>query len=296
MGGLIASYFLNVLGGHELVRKLITLGTPFGGSFKALETLQPRSGSWLRRQIATMAQTFPSVAELLPQYKCVEESGTWRALVDTQSPPVATDKIEWSTRFHTELARGSDSNASSGVDHHAILGIFQPTPETEGTTGDGDGTVPRIAAVPNGWRSDEPALKFVVDTHGSLPSNQAVHEELLGILTSIPRTRRGEPVRLGAHVNDVATVGTNHRISATLALPDDSEAYEVRLAFEGEAPRSFLMRRTESDSLECDVLIDRPGVYSVSLGARRPSGFPLHNPVRYPLLALTEDWGREENA
>src|SRR3984893_2294747 len=39
MGGLVARYFLEVLGGRELVSKLITIGTPYQGSINALNAL-----------------------------------------------------------------------------------------------------------------------------------------------------------------------------------------------------------------------------------------------------------------
>ena len=51
MGGLVARYFLEVLGGHELTSKLITIGTPYQGSVNALETLV--NGLFLGRDTRT---------------------------------------------------------------------------------------------------------------------------------------------------------------------------------------------------------------------------------------------------
>ena len=39
MGGLVARWFLEVLGGWEVTRRLITIGTPYQGAIGALDTL-----------------------------------------------------------------------------------------------------------------------------------------------------------------------------------------------------------------------------------------------------------------
>lgn len=49
MGGLVARWFLEVLGGREITRQLITIGTPYQGSINALNNLvNGFSKGWVR--------------------------------------------------------------------------------------------------------------------------------------------------------------------------------------------------------------------------------------------------------
>ena len=70
MGGLVARYFLEHLGGAAITRRLITLGTPHRGSPKALGALVNGIGLG-PLDFSTVIRSFPSVYELLPQYPVV---------------------------------------------------------------------------------------------------------------------------------------------------------------------------------------------------------------------------------
>ena len=74
MGGLVARWFAEQEGGAELIRSLITIGTPHRGSLKALTTLvnglDPGIG-WLRLPLTEFARSLPSLYQLLPQYDCL---------------------------------------------------------------------------------------------------------------------------------------------------------------------------------------------------------------------------------
>ena len=48
MGGLVARYFLEVLGGLEITRKLLTFGTPYRGSLNALDFI---ANGWRKTRI-----------------------------------------------------------------------------------------------------------------------------------------------------------------------------------------------------------------------------------------------------
>ena len=80
MGGLVARYFIEVNGAHDLVRNYITLGTPFSGSLKALHVLATgeaiRVGplSFFKGSIRDAAATMPGLHELVARHPCVE---TW---------------------------------------------------------------------------------------------------------------------------------------------------------------------------------------------------------------------------
>jgi pimeloyl-ACP methyl ester carboxylesterase len=82
MGGLVAWHFVAALGGHDLVRAVVTLGTPFHGSVSTVGTLATGRGTPVRpyRWVRDLAVTLPGVYDLLPGYRCVDEVSSGRAL------------------------------------------------------------------------------------------------------------------------------------------------------------------------------------------------------------------------
>lgn len=74
MGGLVARYFCEHLGGSKITRALITIGTPHRGSAKALGALV--NGYRLGPiDLTNMLRSLPSVYELLPQYPVIQTLG-----------------------------------------------------------------------------------------------------------------------------------------------------------------------------------------------------------------------------
>lgn len=81
MGGLVARYFLEKLGGADITRRLITIATPHRGAPKALNALVNgmRFGPL---DFSTVIRSFTSTYELLPQAAVVKvHSGSDEALV-----------------------------------------------------------------------------------------------------------------------------------------------------------------------------------------------------------------------
>ncbi|AZM93598.1 hypothetical protein [Streptomyces sp. W1SF4] len=70
MGGLVAKYYLDVLGGWEHCRALITFGTPFRGSLPALDFLANgvRVLGTRLNAVSDVLGAFTSVHQLLPRY------------------------------------------------------------------------------------------------------------------------------------------------------------------------------------------------------------------------------------
>lgn len=69
MGGLITRYFLEVLGGRQTARQLITIGTPYSGSIKAIKALTGGLTPLLQHlddRLVDVARTLPAVHQLLP--------------------------------------------------------------------------------------------------------------------------------------------------------------------------------------------------------------------------------------
>ncbi|MFJ4686936.1 hypothetical protein [Streptomyces sp. NPDC088789] len=88
MGGLVGRYYLECLGGRDITRALVTLGTPHRGAAKAVRFLtghgvptegwgavrRSLAGAAARRvneQLAELCRTFPSMGQLLPVYAAV---------------------------------------------------------------------------------------------------------------------------------------------------------------------------------------------------------------------------------
>ena len=70
MGGLVARYFLEHLGGTEITRHLITIGTPHRGAPKALNALVKGIGIG-PLDFSAVLRSFASTYELLPQYPMI---------------------------------------------------------------------------------------------------------------------------------------------------------------------------------------------------------------------------------
>lgn len=73
MGGLVARYFCEHLGGAEITCQLITIGTPHRGAAEALDVLinGKRLGGLVN--VSRFVRSLPSVYELLPQYPVLRE-------------------------------------------------------------------------------------------------------------------------------------------------------------------------------------------------------------------------------
>ena len=202
MGGLVARYFMEVLGGWRDTRQLITLGTPFRGSLNAVGFLV----NGFARQIgpfkadATRAlRSFASVHQLLPTYACVDNGGGGLVHVaDGGLHNVDPAKAADAARFHQEI---EDAVLANGADPayrpsriSPVLSSMQPTfqsvrvsegkaellGERDGRNDGGDGTVPTVSALAKGMA---PHQGFYVEgIHGSLQAKQPVAELVAGLL------------------------------------------------------------------------------------------------------------------
>ena len=74
MGGLIARYFVEVLGGAANTRALVTFGTPYRGSLNALDSLVNGVEKMRALDMTELTRSFTSIYQLLPIYPCYSES------------------------------------------------------------------------------------------------------------------------------------------------------------------------------------------------------------------------------
>ncbi|MEO6571218.1 MAG: hypothetical protein ABIO83_06685 [Ilumatobacteraceae bacterium] len=268
MGGLVARYYVDVLGGHEITRKIITLGTPHRGAVNALNNLVngvSKGFGPLKIDLTEMARSMPSLYQLLPEYACIDTSGGLRKTTEVTVPELGTAQIADAMRFHDEL-RAAAATHSAGYDAHPILAQTQPTDTTarivdnkvetmrtiSGRDDGGDGTVPRLSAVPYGVKPDSPTVRYVKDKHGALPANDPVLVELEGVLTANDVIARDIGADIGVVTDDLLFAGdgieatievesgfvidavlharNGTTVTSTIALDRGDDTYEVHLA------------------------------------------------------------------
>ena len=207
MGGLVARYFLEVLEGWSTgdVRALITFGTPFRGSANALDTL----ANGVRRgpvDLTQMSRSFTSIYQLLPLYPMYDPGDGRYVRVGeaTGIPNVDAERAKAALAFHHEIRDAVVRNRADprwerlGYRLCPIVGRMQSTIQTGAARVDGvtmstifrgkdvrgDGTVPRVSAIPLEFDETEARADLYVATkHGSLQNADAVLTHLAGRIT-----------------------------------------------------------------------------------------------------------------
>ncbi len=252
MGGLIARWYIAVEGGAEVTNKLITFGTPYRGSLKAVATLADGPVPWLAKvgvDLHSAVLSLPSAHQLLPSYACVEHDGELHHIEGLKIPGVPTAAIDDAVAFYHRLETAELQTANAPT-RHAIIGTKQPTATSlaiahgqlivhntlNGVDHSGDGTVP-AASIPRGVQLDDNTLRRVAEKHGSLQTNRAALDEMEAILTSRPVTFKAsddadisvaapeivstrEPVTIGiscAHTPQAVVVSVTDELGTTLS-------------------------------------------------------------------------------
>ncbi len=195
MGGLVASWYVTQLGGAEVTRALITLGTPFRGACNALDQLVNgvRKGIGpFKKDLTGLVRSFPSVHQLLPEYACIDHRGTLAKTTEVELPHLDPTMVRDGMAFHDEIDRVRAAATTPGYVVVPVVGTRQPTWTTAtiedekvrvmrtigGDDLQGDGTVPRLASRPKGMPERDAVLRAVADGHGNLIANQAVFDQL----------------------------------------------------------------------------------------------------------------------
>ncbi|WP_256841740.1 lipase/acyltransferase domain-containing protein [Ornithinimicrobium cryptoxanthini] len=240
MGGLVSRYYLEVLGGWQDTRALVTFGTPHRGSLNALDFL----ANGLRKafglvDLTDLVRSFPSIHQLLPIYPCVD-TGTGEAsyLSDAVGmlPGLNAEAVQAARTFHQEIEDAVTANRQlgeyleRGYRLQSVVGIEHPTKQSAllrggalqvvethlGTDHGGDGTVPRVSASPMEAQDDSTAM-FAGTRHSSLQNADAVLTQLRGWLSGVDLTdfRAGAPVWLSVGLQDVYAVGEPVTVTVT---------------------------------------------------------------------------------
>ena len=214
-GGLVARYWLSVLGGWRQCRGLITLGTPNRGTPKALDLLinGTRLGGRRLRQPSELQRTWASVYDILPRYRCIWDSQRQEAIYPHELPSLGFNfgtraRLSYALHLAMEdawndipipslpvvrsiVGVGQRTESSATWDGERLFIASEPPKWLAGVTREGgDGSVPEISAIPI-----EDALGTTVQRvnarHGMLPSHYDVVSAIEQIVSAKPLT----PVR-----------------------------------------------------------------------------------------------------
>jgi pimeloyl-ACP methyl ester carboxylesterase len=230
MGGLISRYYIEVLGGLEHTRALITFGTPYRGSLNALDTLSNGLRKLPLLDLTELARSFTSIYQLLPIYPCLDpgDGGLVRLKEHPSVPGLDLERVRAADEFHREIERAA---AQDRPDYaiSPIVGIEQPTSQSarfengrielvrsrDGVDEMGDGTVPRVSATP--IEEGEARAAFASTRHASLQNADAVLTHVHGVLTA-PRDLNqvravGAPTTLSVDLDDVYLTDEPVRVS-----------------------------------------------------------------------------------
>jgi hypothetical protein len=288
MGGLVARWFLEKLGGREHTRMLITIGTPYQGSVKALESIVNGLflGKWsIGIALDTLVRSFPSVYQLLPTYPCLDlGDGQLRALAGLDLPNADTVSIDEGLAFHARIAAALEPTpryqtiAIKGLDQptsqSALLrgGKVEPRRSHRNTDYGGDGTVPRPSAHPPEWRGEDEGSVFVPQTHAMLQSTDSVLTQIFGMLTGhLGRFMGG--ARIGVDVPDLVELGSPLHIGAV--SPDGDPDLPLLVVCQREDGQAFgepgLMRAT-GDGRYVARIVDLPaGAFKITVQSATPA-------------------------
>lgn len=295
MGGLVGRYWVECLGGADVTRQIITLGTPHRGSIGALESLV--NGHRIGRRLlgvdlTSFSRSLPSLHQLTPDYACLESPGGLRypreltTELDGVDPGLLTD----AGRFHEEIrAAARDRVRQGGSDRLClpVVGVRQPTPTTaapedgglrlietiEGNDEGGDGRVPRFAAYPAELALDHTAVRSSFANHGAIKGHAGVREDLFDWLAPAPRVYRGSPPAypFGLRVPDYLPAGEALRVRAeAVTAREGADELSVRAtvtAEDGAVVAGRTLRNLGAGRYDGVFGDLGPGAYAVSVHA-----------------------------
>jgi hypothetical protein len=237
MGGLVARYCLEVLGGRETARRLITIGTPYSGSIKAVKALTDGLLPllpWLNEQLVGVAATLPAVHQLLPTYHCVQTSGDPATLTAAGLPGLPSDAVADAHALQGEIADAARRNGAPPYERYVFGGHRQPTDQSvsstptglryyrhqRGTDHAGDGTVPLFSSVAPEDGTTAAGV-FHATRHSGLQRHGALLDEVIDKVNGVDLGGiLAPPAELALDLPEVAVAGTDIPLSVTADLPD----------------------------------------------------------------------------
>lgn len=282
MGGLIARFYINKLKGAESVSRVITLGTPYAGSVKAV--LYLAGNPLFPEELTKTLRSFPALWQLLPTYRCVRTARGMAPIGASGLPGIESHMIRDALLLREESAPRGDGSASPPVhvfgghrhgtltsvqENFDALQFFETWLETDGGRSDesdyrGDGTVPRFSAVPTEWTDDAPAI-FRAERHGALHDHVHIRELCRDKVEGLnPRSFLSDDLEIGIDLPDLVQAGKPVQVRAVTNGP------QVRLEaavtdLQGESlGQATPLRPTGDGDYEADLELP-PGSWYVAV-------------------------------
>jgi hypothetical protein len=287
MGGLIARYFTNVLGGASEVATTLTLGTPYYGAVKAAYILNYGRGTPVplpKRRLRRLARTMPGLHDLLPFYRCVDDGTTARFLTPQEAAGFGADAdlAAESTARHDKIMSGTPGplRILAGTDQPTMQsmrladGVLTELYETCTTSSDGtitgrenlagDSTVFRRAAA-----AFDLAAASLPQAHGSLAKTPEVISHVRDVLLN---ATAGPPLgvtELGVEVPDLVPMGQQLEVRVTGADAPAAlcRVFDATTDQQVAVPPLLHQPSGGDDALTALALVDKPGVYRVEVKA-----------------------------
>jgi pimeloyl-ACP methyl ester carboxylesterase len=258
MGGLVARYFVEVLGGWEHCRALVTFGTPYAGSVNSLNFL---ANGYRKRfvDLTDVMRSLTSSYQLLPTYEVIVSPGIGGRRVADVDKVTGVDaaRARAALDFHREIGQAVGMNRenpaylkgfktlpfvgarqwtfqSAWLQDGALIPDYLTPPGVHETLQGGDGTVPRVSAIPQElWA--EFSASYVVEQHSAIQCNADVLTDLLERLrqmqapglravrgASLPRPRRAA---LALRIDDLVPQGEPLQIQCDLLDATSNEDF-----------------------------------------------------------------------
>ena len=297
MGGLIARYFVECLGGWRDTRTLVTLGTPHRGSLNAvgfLQTGMKKGIGPLGLDLSPLLRSLTSVYQLLPIYPCVVHGAGLLRVADAAQAGALTQvditRAIAARAFHQEIQDAQAANAQSaeyaerGPRLIPVVGIEQPTAQTaemaggkltlvnryEGQDMGGDGTVPRVSGTPIEL-GDAKGEIYAAETHGALQNADGTLANLRGVLTrdkiDFRKFQRAEDATmLTLELDDVVLAGE----ALTVRVKPSEGSPKVRVTLTplaGGAPLEENLARAAEAGWQAETFDIAPGIWRVTAHA-----------------------------
>lgn len=288
MGGLVARWFTEVLGGRELTRQVITIGTPHRGAAAALLSLSNGFGLKLGPvgvSLTEILRSLPSAHQLLPTYLCVDTADGLKRIGDVAIPDVEEMMVNDALAFHASILEHAQTQQPKEYEKFALKGIAQPTTSSarfrngrleplntlDGKDWSGDGTVPRISSHMPELKDDATAAVFG-QQHSTLQSDGNLHRQLFAILTASEVEKYADAERLlGLDLPEVLRAGEPLAITVTSASGDASLPLRAEVFGEDDSEiNSSLMRNLGEGRYRVQFDDIPPGQVKVRIGNATP--------------------------
>lgn len=255
MGGLVSRYFLECMEGWKVSKALVTFGTPYRGSLNALDGLTNgvKKGPL---DFSTVARQFTALYQLLPIYECYDSgNGKLVRVGETAGiPNLNAEKAAAALAFYREMEAAVASNQllpqyqNTGYQIYPVVGVVQQTELSarlvdgrvemlqthKGEALGGDGTVPRVSAIPIELSANPSSAIYVGTQHGSLQNADSVITNLIGLLSNFTidlGAFRAPKPRVALEVEDMFFAG---QPIAVRARPSRDVALDATLWRSGE--------------------------------------------------------------